>query len=200
MNETQSQVAETIFASLATDPRLGEPFLRGSLVDSDADDLADIDIGLRPPELTDIAAVERVIDIMYARHAVEFHDWARSLLPGAAVVSFFLRDIPIFWTVDFEIVVAESRRLAIRETVPHDHTAHDLKIWSIALKYSLRESEAHWLDMVRFVSRYVESAPEEWSDLRDGLGEALQAIEADSDRKFARFISKCRDTYRQRTR
>jgi hypothetical protein len=195
----QSRIAQDIFVSLKTVPCLGEPFLRGSLLGTEADELSDIDIGLRPVELTDIAAVERIVDMMYARHEIEFHDWARSLLPGAAVVSFFLRDVPIFWNVDFEVIVPASQRLAIRETVPHDQTAHDLKIWPLALKYSLRETDAQWPDVTRFVCRYVGSAPEDWSQLRDSLGDALRAIESDADGTHSHFISRCWDTYHERT-
>ena len=194
MTTTQSQVAEAVLASLTTESSFGQPFLRGSLVGGDLDEYADIDIGLRPTALTDTATVARVVDIMYSHHEVEFHDWARSLLPEAAVVSFFLRDVPIFWNVDLEVVVPEHFRTATRENVPHDPTAHDLKIWPIALKYSLRESVLHMDDVTRFVSRYERSA-EGWTELRQGLRTALRAIESDAGEDYSPFISRCWDTY-----
>ncbi len=189
------EIANRILARLAVDGELGVPFLRGSLADGRVDEYSDIDIGLRPATLSDTAAVESIVEIMYDQHAVEFHDWARSLLPGAAVVTFFLSDVPVFWNVDFEIVVPESLRTATRQSVPHDATAHDLKIWPLALKYAMRQAEDHRPEVTRFVARYVDG-PGSWPELRRGLANALSTIEATAPERYSRFIARCWQTYR----
>ena len=101
--------------------------------------------------------------------------------------------------MDFEITVPEDLRTATRESVPHNATAHALKLWSIALKYTLRESEPHRAEVTRFVSRYADAPVEGWTVLRQGLGSTLQAIEVDASEEYSGFISRCWDTYERMT-
>ena len=119
---------------------------------------------MKHANLSDIDAVERVVSVMYSHYTIEFHDWARSLLPEAAVVTFFLADTPVCWNVDFEIVVPEGLRRGTREAVANDATAHNLKIWAIALKYCLRRADDHKQEVTRFISRFEDTVAEEWED------------------------------------
>lgn len=188
-------LAEAAIACLSADPDLGETCLRGSLVDGPADDYSDIDIGLNPTTIADTDAVERAVSRFESHFDVEFHDWATSLLPEKAVVTFYLRDVPLFWNIDLEIVVPADLRTATRDSVVLDPVFHALKVWPLALKYSLREDEAHRADVTRFVGRHGAAAAEGWAGLRAALVTALDTIALQATDRHRPFLTRCRDTY-----
>jgi hypothetical protein len=188
-------LADAAVACLTADADLGETCLRGSLVDGPADDYSDIDIGLNPTTITDADAVERAVSRFESRFDVEFHDWATSLLPDRAVVTFYLRDVPLFWNIDLEIVVPADLRRATRDSVVLDPVFHALKVWPLALKYSLREDEAQRADVTRFVTRHGAAPADGWVWLRAALGTALDTITQQATDRHRPFLARCRDTY-----
>ncbi len=150
---------------------------------------------MKHANLSDIDAVERVVSVMYSHYTIEFHDWARSLLPEAAVVTFFLADTPVCWNVDFEIVVPEGLRRGTREAVANDATAHNLKIWAIALKYCLRRADDHKQEVTRFISRFEDTVAEEWGGLLLQMRGVLKSIEAHAGERYSHSVSMCWQIY-----
>ena len=152
---SREAIANKIIEELSSWPVTERVWLRGSLSDGKIDEYSDIDIGLLGKRIRDREICDQVVSFMDSQFAVEFYDWAKSLLPEKCVITFFLKDLPIHWNIDFEIAVPVENRTLSRDDVEYDELEHDLKIWVLASKYLIRGTDEHKDQINRFVMRVL---------------------------------------------
>lgn len=118
-------------------------FLRGSLVEGIFDRYSDIDIGIDVSGSDNARFTETIIERMQAHFDLHFHDWATSLLPDQYILTFFVKDVPIYWNIDFDCTATPHAGTLQREEVrvTLNMISHALKPWVHMMKYLIRGQE-----------------------------------------------------------
>jgi predicted nucleotidyltransferase len=123
---------EEIRTLFLTCEEVGKVELYGSLANGGFDRFADIDVRVDVTGSDNAASIWKAVELFKGHFDVHFHDWAGSLLPDEFVVSFYLKDLPIYWNID------QKCPTLTRAQLDNDEVAHRLKPWAITCKYLMR--------------------------------------------------------------
>lgn len=136
--DIRQAVAQRVLALFREDIRVKNAFLRGSLRDGHVDAYSDIDVGIDVSGHDNAAYCQTIIETMSQSFDLHFYDWACSLMPQSYVLTFYIKDLPIFWNVDFECVATPHHATLTRQVVARDRVAGLFKVWALNAKYILR--------------------------------------------------------------
>ncbi len=175
---------------------VGRVELRGSLLQASFDRFADIDIGIDVSGHDNVAFMWKIIEVMKRHFDVHFHDWAGSLLPGQLVVSFYIKNLPIYWNIDVDCTATLHTDSLQREAIDNDEVAHRLKPWAITCKYLMRGTVG--AEHVRgLAGRVLPERPLEGLSVLDLMREMLDELERQAVGRYAGFFAECRATYKK---
>ena len=139
----QLEVAHKVIDLFKDLEEVQEVFLRGSLAGGTIDRYSDIDIGIDVSGYDNARFTQTIIDRMSQTFDLHFYDWATSLLPDSYVLTFFIKDLPVFWNVDFDCTATPHAGTLQRDTMRNalNMVTHTLKAWVHMNKYYIRGQE-----------------------------------------------------------
>lgn len=170
--------------------------LRGSLARGQGDAMSDIDIGVRDEQSSDQHLAALVIAHLEQCQEVLFYDWATSLLPDTCVLTFFLKDLPLFWHVDVELLVNPGMRVLSRNQVTNHPRDHGLKLWILAAKQVARNTETAGDQVDRLYGRTFDGA-DGITDRVAKLRAILESIVAEAPGSYGELVDQCRQFQRK---
>ena len=177
-------------------------FLRGSLAEGTVDRYSDIDIGIDVSGSDNARFTGTIIERMQTHFDLHFHDWATSLLPDQYILTFFVKDVPIYWNIDFDCTATPHagtlQRDEVRATM--NMISHALKPWIHMTKYLIRGREGIE-DRIRMkgkqqlpgVDLQNYSAPQILKAMLDDLYQR-------ADGQFPAFFAACYQVYEEQMR
>ena len=137
MNLERKELVHELVDFFGNMPEVNNVRLRGSIVSGKTDRFSDIDLLVEGS----FSAVETFAALILRRmdnhFKVEFFDWATSLMPNEYVVSFYLKNVSIFWNVDVQLTSDSSRKSSSK--FMNNPTHHLIKLWILNLKYLQRQ-------------------------------------------------------------
>jgi predicted nucleotidyltransferase len=188
VTEERLILAEEVMGHIRRLPGVRRVYLRGSLAGGTVDRFSDVDVGVDVSGSDNGAFALALADRLRTDLPIEFVDWARSLLPGAYVQSFYLRGRPIFWNVDVDC--AATPHVPSVRSVPQDPIDHCLKLWALTAKHCLRGEEGAREEIERLARRV--QADESSGGRGAGLMRAVLARLAKTSRpERADFLARC---------
>jgi predicted nucleotidyltransferase len=191
------EVAESVRAILQKLPEVASVSLKGSLQSGLCDIFSDIDIVVDVSGSNDAVfarSVHRTIESAFDLH---FYDWAPSLLPEKYVQTFYMRDLPIFWNLDIEVVATPHYATLSRKDIDRDPTTAHLKLWALNTKYFLRGREGVDGEIAELFHRVLgKPAPINYTGDRMLLVIIAHLRDTTHDR-YRDFIAKCQEAWEQ---
>lgn len=176
---------------LEREPEVNTAFLRGSYAAGTVDEYSDIDLGVDVSGYDNGRFALRLPEVLSCHFALEFHDWAPSLLPAAYVQTFYLRNLPVFWSIDIECVA--TPHVPSVKDVPVDEADHLLKLWVLNAKYYLRGQPESPESIRRFAARVAGGEAPDSTSSRRLMEGALRQLAQIADPSRAQFLAKCED-------
>ncbi len=152
--------------------------------------MSDIDIGIRNRHLTNRELAEAVVSVMEHSYRILFYDWAKSLLPEECVISFFVVDLPIFWSIDFEIIVDSEKRVLSPDTVTNSKTGHFLKLWIATAKHHARHHENATQEIERLYRKMFGTQGGKGGST-GRLRSILEVIGQDAPKEYSSLLEEC---------
>jgi predicted nucleotidyltransferase len=191
MTVRRLKLAGEILGHLERLPGARRAYLRGSLAGGTVDAYSDVDLGVDVSGSDNGAFALRLADALRPHLPIDFVDWAPSLLPGAYVQSFYLRDFPIFWNVDVECVA--TPHVPSVTSAPLNTTDHCLKLWALTAKHCLRRREGARREVEALARRVLgDRAPD--GDPRSHpalMCAVLASLAATADPARQAFLARC---------
>ncbi|MFC1601410.1 hypothetical protein ACFL34_03585 [Candidatus Sumerlaeota bacterium] len=191
------ELAEKIIELFKALPEVVEVFPRGTLATRKLDEFSDIDIGIDVSGHDNAAFAKTVAGHMAAAFDFHFCDWATSLMPGSYVQTFFLKGLPLFWNVDFEITATPHYPTLTRDAVERDPVAGFLKVWPLNTKYVLRETPNIDEQIKEYYRRVFGQAPSEPCRPERLLKNILDELRRRGGGQFSEFLNSCDEVYEQ---
>lgn len=191
MEMTREHLARELIRGLQRQGIGESVHLRGSLARGQGDAMSDIDIGIRDDQRSDQTMAALVIGHLKRSYDVLFYDWATNLLPDACVLTFVLKDLPLFWQVDIELMVNPGKRVLTRNRVEHNWRDHLLKLWIMTAKHVARGTAGADEEVDRLYRRAVIDGNEA-IDRAGKLAAALEAIARDAPAAYTGLIEQGR--------
>jgi len=134
-------LASQLIDTLNQSNRFTTVTLTGSLANGKADKYSDIDIIIENHNYSSYDNVLAAIEIINSAYPIFFQDFARSLLPDC-IVTLYLKDKPLFNTIDITCAHNENFPSPARSEIIHNHLYHQIKLWVCNAKYYLRNDLA----------------------------------------------------------
>ncbi|WP_433745943.1 hypothetical protein [Falsibacillus pallidus] len=191
MLDARLEIANDIIRMFNRDQKVSKAFLRGSISrPEEMDKYSDIDIGVDVSGHDNGEFARSIPSMMEKNFNVLFFDWSPSLLPDDYVITFVLKDVPIFWIVDIQ-VFASPHHPSLREVSVNKYH-HLLKLWILNLKYWIREDE----DAVKNIERLARKTFSEQLDNQGTyylMSEVLNEIKLNIEPELLEFAHRCED-------
>ncbi|RDI40924.1 hypothetical protein [Falsibacillus pallidus] len=191
MLDARLEIANDIISMFNRDQKVSKAFLRGSISrPEEMDKYSDIDIGVDVSG-HDNGEFARSIPIMMEKNFnVLFFDWSPSLLPDDYVITFVLKDVPIFWIVDIQ-VFASPHHPSLREVSVNKYH-HLLKLWILNLKYWIRR-DGHAAENIERLARKALGAVPDSQELFKLMSEVLKEIKMNIEPELFDFVHRCKE-------
>lgn len=168
--------------------------LYGSLAGEGFDRFADIDVCVELADGDSAAFMWKAIELFEGKFPTHFHDWAGSLLPDEYVVSFYLKDAPIYWNIDLKCTAAPDGMVLARADLDNDDVAHRLKPWAITCKYLMRGSVG--AEHVRnLAARVLPEQALDGASTLELMERMLDELERRAAGRYKEFFADCRRTH-----
>lgn len=190
-DDGRDEWAARVIQVLEREPEVNTCFPRGSYATRTMDEYSDIDLGVDVSGYDNGRFALRLPEVLGRHFALEFHDWAPSLLPSAYVQTFYLRDLPVFWSIDIECVA--SPHVPSVKDVAVDEADHLLKLWVLNAKYLLRGRPESPESIRKFAARVMDGEVGEGISSRRLMEGVLRRLAQIAAPSRGPFLAKCEE-------
>lgn len=197
MLDKRLEMAKAIMTVFNNQPKIKEAFLRGSLnIPGVADEYSDIDIGIDVTGFDNGDYALQIPGLMQKNFDLLFYDWSTSLLPKEYVLTFILKDFPVFWIVDIQCV-ATPHSPSIKQVHTNEYH-HLLKLWILNLKYYVRGNNGAEDNIRKLANRALGSNVQQKESLIL-MSDILLEIKTHTGPEILQYIEKCEEELKKAT-
>ena len=188
---SRCDIAKELTQILKDEDVVNKAGIRGSIANKNADRFSDIDLFVTSDSAFDCDLVDRITRRVCARYDLLFSDWARSLLPATRLVSYYMKDLPIYWNIDIEFSVPDDRKTISKDAIIHHKEEHCLKLWCLTLKHIHRGNDLYNDEVPMLYRRVLGESNTNGKSYSLLMKEILDSLSGQLPLKFMPFLSEC---------